>query len=56
MPLTMTGKKVLRFYKRKYGDKAEELFFSSIKKGISGSKEWHEPKHNQNKFTGFLKG
>ena len=43
MPLTKTGKKVLRSMQAQYGkDKGEMVFYSSINKENPGSKEWHK--------------
>jgi len=55
MPLTPTGKKVLKEFKKKYGDKkGEEYFYASINKGIAGSEKWHK-KASYNKKLSELK-
>jgi len=41
MPLTPQGKKVLAGMRKQYGKRAEEVFYSSIQKGVAGSKKWH---------------
>jgi len=42
MPLTETGRKVLREMKKKYGKKkGEEVFYASINKKKKGSDKWH---------------
>jgi len=42
MPLTETGKKVLREMKKKYGkEKAKKVFYASINKKKKGSEKWH---------------
>ena len=47
MPLTPEGRKVLRSYKKEYGDKkGEEVFYASINKGNPGSEKWHNKKEN----------
>lgn len=42
MPLTKTGKKVLKSMREQYGERAEEVFYASINKGVTGSKKWHK--------------
>lgn len=45
MPLTKSGKKVLRNMKEQYGaKKGKPVFYASINKGKAGSKEWHASK------------
>jgi len=44
MPLTATGRKVLAGMREEYGDRAEEVFYRSINKGVAGSKKWHAKK------------
>jgi len=41
MPLTKTGKKVMRSMRKKYGKRAKEVFYASINKGVAGSSKWH---------------
>lgn len=62
MPLTESGKKTLAGFKKKYGKKeGESYFYASIKKGIPGSRGWHEskgkrvrPNTGKNRYTGVL--
>jgi len=43
MPLTKSGKKVLRKMKQQYGEKkGKRVFYASINKGKKGSKKWHK--------------
>jgi hypothetical protein len=43
MPLTAIGKKFLKEFKKRYGNKkGEEYFYASINKGIPGSEKWHK--------------
>lgn len=45
MPLTKTGRKVLRRMQEHYGkDKGEGVFHASINKENPGSEKWHEKK------------
>jgi len=44
MPLSKTGKKVMRSMKKKYGERGEEVFYRSINKGVAGSEKWHASK------------
>ena len=45
MPLTKTGKKVMRNMKSQYGSKkGESVFYASINKGKAGTSEWHRNK------------
>jgi len=41
MPLTNTGRKVLANMRKQYGDRAEEVFYSSINAKKAGSEKWH---------------
>uniref|UniRef100_A0A6M3K4R3 Uncharacterized protein n=1 Tax=viral metagenome TaxID=1070528 RepID=A0A6M3K4R3_9ZZZZ len=43
MPLTESGKKVLANMRKEYGSKAKaaRVFYSSINKKKTGSKDWH---------------
>ena len=42
MPLTKTGREVLRGMQKKHGEeKGKEYFYASINKGIAGSEQWH---------------
>ena len=56
MAITNAGKKILKFYRKKFGTHAEREFFSSIKKDVPGSKTWYEPEQRNNNFTSSLKG
>jgi len=40
MPRTKTGEKVIRSMRKKYGERAEEVYHASIVKGVPGSKKW----------------
>lgn len=43
MPLTKTGKKVMKSMKKQYGsEKGKEVFYASIKKSAKGSSKWHK--------------
>lgn len=45
MPLTKTGKKVLRQMKKEYGKKkGKSVFYASINKKKKGSHKWHKTK------------
>jgi len=56
MGITETGKKVLKTYRKKFGNNAEEMFFKSIKKFIPGSANWFKKKKKQkSKYTSSLK-
>jgi hypothetical protein len=42
VPLTKSGKKVMRNMKEEYGSgKGESVFYASINKGKKGSEKWH---------------
>lgn len=42
MPLSRSGKEVLRSMKKQYGEKrGERIFYASIVKGLPGSSKWH---------------
>jgi hypothetical protein len=42
MPITKSGKKVLRKMQQQYGmEKGEKVFFGSIVRGKKGSEKWH---------------
>ena len=48
MPLTKSGKKVMRNMKKEYGDKkGESVFYASVNKGKKGSSKWegHSKQH-----------
>ena len=56
MPLTKSGKKVLKNMKKEYGDKkGEEVFYASINKGKTGSEEWHR-KLKKAQGKNYIKG
>lgn len=43
MPMSKTGKKVMRKMMKTYhSKKAKEIFHASINKGVPGSEMWHE--------------
>lgn len=43
MPLTPSGKKVLRSMLGEYGEKkGKEVFYASMNKGKKGSESWHK--------------
>jgi hypothetical protein len=43
MPLTETGKKVLRSMKKQYGsEKGKRIFYASINANKPGSGKWHK--------------
>lgn len=45
MPLTKSGKKVLRNMRKEYGaKKGKSVFYASINKKKKGSKKWHGKK------------
>lgn len=46
MPLTPKGKKVMAKMRKTYGDRAEEVFYSMIRKQASGSGQWHKSPDN----------
>ena len=42
MPLTKSGRKVLREMEKEYGQrKGKSVFYESINKGKAGSQKWH---------------
>lgn len=47
MPLTSTGRRVLANMRKQYGDRAESIFYASIKKGVAGSKKWHKKRRKK---------
>jgi len=43
MPLTKSGKKVMKNMKKEYGEKkGESVFYASMNKGKKGSSKWHK--------------
>jgi len=43
MPLSGSGKKVLKNMKKQYGaKKGKQVFYASMNKGIEGSAKWHK--------------
>jgi len=45
MPVTKSGKEVLKAMVKKYGaKKGKQVFYASINKGKPGSKKWHGKK------------
>jgi hypothetical protein len=50
MPLTKSGKKVLRRMQKEYGkEKGREVFYASINKHKKGSEKWHRKKKHKKK-------
>lgn len=51
MPLTKTGKGILRNMIKSYGskEKGEQVFYASINAKVPGSSEWHEVKKKRGK-------
>jgi len=45
MPLSKSGKKVLRNFREEYGDEGERIFYASMAKKKKGSEKWHNNKH-----------
>lgn len=42
MPLSKSGKRVLRNMQKKYGKKkGKQVFYASMNKGVPGSSKWH---------------
>jgi len=41
MPLTKTGEKLLKGFKKRYGKKGESIFYAYIKKHPTKTKKWH---------------
>jgi hypothetical protein len=45
MPLTKSGKKVIKKMKKEYGkNKGEGVFYASINEGKKGTDKWHKKK------------
>lgn len=43
MPLSKSGKKVMKNMKKEYGSKkGEEVFYASVNKKKKGSEKWHK--------------
>jgi hypothetical protein len=43
MPLTKSGKKVMKSMNKQYGKKkGKQVFYASINKGKKGSMDWHQ--------------
>jgi hypothetical protein len=43
MPLTKTGREVLKKYQEQYGEEeGKRYFYASINKGTKGSESWHK--------------
>ena len=54
MPLTPTGKKVLRKMRKTYGaKKAKKVLHASINKKKPGTKKWHKKKRGNPKKKGY---
>lgn len=50
MPLTKTGKKILKEMKKRYGEKkGEEVFYKMINSKAKGTEKWHKkyPKYKK---------
>ena len=60
MPLTSTGKRILKQMIAKHGHKSgTRVFYSSINKGVPGSDKWHEKGSKptgMNRYSEALKG
>ena len=41
MPLTKTGKKILKGFQKRYGKKGANVFYSTINKYPTRTKSWH---------------
>lgn len=55
MPVTDSGRKVMKEMMRRYGSKkGKEVFYSSVNKGKKGTDKWHASKGNN--YTESLKG
>ncbi len=47
MPLTSSGKKVMKNMSKEYGNKkAKQVFYASINKNKPGSEQWHKKSPN----------
>lgn len=42
MPLTKTGKKVMKSMKKTYGNDAEKVFYATINSKKNKTKKWHK--------------
>ncbi|MEM5875560.1 MAG: hypothetical protein QXX45_03270 [Candidatus Aenigmatarchaeota archaeon] len=43
MPLTPTGRKVLKKFIEQYGEEeGKKYFYAAINKGVKGSEKWHK--------------
>ena len=43
MPLTPTGRKVLKKFQEQYGkEEGKKFFYAAINKGVTGSEKWHK--------------
>ncbi len=45
MPLTKAGNEVMSAMRKQYGDRAKNVFYASINKGVAGSEKWHLGEH-----------
>jgi hypothetical protein len=50
MPLTKSGKRILRRFQKQYGKKkGKEYFYASINKGKPGTEKWHKKRKRRRK-------
>lgn len=43
MPLTVSGKRVLKNLQKQYGkERGTRVFYALIQKGVKGSEKWHK--------------
>ena len=50
MPLTKSGRKVLRKLQKTYGKKeGKSIFYALINKGVKGSSKWHRKRKRKRK-------
>lgn len=56
MPLTKTGSEVMSAMKKQYGNRAKNVFYASINKGVAGSSKWHLKKEHISKAAKKLRG
>ena len=56
MPITAQGRKVLASMHKQYGERAEEVFYASINKGVAGSSKWAKEGRKKKKKGSYHKG
>ena len=57
MPITSSGKKVMKSMAKSYGDKkAKEVFYASINKKKKGTAKWHGKKAKKDTKHYFMAG